>query len=168
MNSFGKGLERYRYRAKVQVTVCAYVPQNRSRYFGVSRCVLVIPVQFTVLRLLGDLSTVSVRTTEADMRLTVVVVYPGYLNCGHAVCSRTSVRLSEPPRIRLGTCPIDNTNRSWLGHTGSPGSKRRNCCHKQYATGAIAMGVPGCPELAACTASIDSARMVLILVTSIL
>jgi hypothetical protein len=30
-----------------------------------------------------------------------------------------------------------------------------------YATGAIAIGVPGCPEFAACTASIASARMAL-------
>jgi hypothetical protein len=29
-----------------------------------------------------------------------------------------------------------------------------------YTTGAIAMGVPGCPELACCTASMLSVRMV--------
>src|SRR5580693_7894750 len=32
-----------------------------------------------------------------------------------------------------------------------------------YATGASAMGVPGWPELAACTASMDNVRMVLML-----
>src|ERR1700740_692568 len=68
----------------------------------------------------------------------------------------------------MEACPIDNTNRSRLGHTGSPGSKQRNCCHKQYATGAIAIGVPGCPELAACTASMERVRIVLILVRSML
>src|ERR1700758_3409310 len=61
----------------------------------------------------------------------------------------------------MDACPIDSTNRSRLGHTGSPGSNRRNCCHKQYATGAIAIGVPGWPELAACTASIERVRIVL-------
>src|ERR1700740_1439429 len=64
--------------------------------------------------------------------------------------------------------PIDNTKRSRLGHTGSAGSKRRNCCHKQYATGASAIGVPGCPELAACTASMERVRIVLMLVRSML
>jgi hypothetical protein len=39
---------------------------------------------------------------------------------------------------------------------------------KQYATGAIAMGVPGCPEFADWTASMERVRMVLILVASIL
>src|SRR5216684_3433933 len=51
--------------------------------------------------------------------------------------------------------------RSRLGQIGSLGSKRRNCCHRQYTTGARAIGVPGCPELAAWTASMESVRMVL-------
>src|SRR5262249_27385825 len=37
----------------------------------------------------------------------------------------------------------------------------------RYATGAIAMGVPGWPEFAACTASIERVRIVLILRWSI-
>src|SRR5215831_10999913 len=51
--------------------------------------------------------------------------------------------------------------RSRLGQIGSSGSNRSKRCHKQYATGASAIGVPGCPELAACTASMDRVRMVL-------
>src|SRR5215469_16017987 len=56
--------------------------------------------------------------------------------------------------------------RSRLGQIGSWGSKRRKCCHRQYATGARAIGVPGCPELAAWTASIDNVRIVLMHVAS--
>src|SRR5436190_23458710 len=62
--------------------------------------------------------------------------------------------------------PIDRTKRSRLGQAGSCGSKLRNCCHRQYATGAMAIGVPGWPELAACTPSIASVRIVLMLVGS--
>src|SRR4051812_17552581 len=62
--------------------------------------------------------------------------------------------------------PTESTKRSRLGQIGSCGSKRRKCCHRQYATGARAIGVPGWPELAACTASIDSVRMVLTQVAS--
>src|SRR5581483_219973 len=54
------------------------------------------------------------------------------------------------------------TNRSRLGQIGSSGSKRRKYCQRVKATGARAIGVPGCPEFAACTASIDRVRMVLI------
>src|SRR5438132_10578450 len=43
---------------------------------------------------------------------------------------------------------------------GSSGSKRICRCQSAYATGAIAIGVPGCPEFACCTASIASVRMV--------
>src|SRR5262245_50615986 len=46
---------------------------------------------------------------------------------------------------------------------GSSGSNRRRRCQSAYATGAMAIGVPGCPELACWTASIASVRMVLIL-----
>src|SRR5687767_1468200 len=38
--------------------------------------------------------------------------------------------------------------------------------HSTYATGARPIGAPGCPELAFCTASIASVRIVLIAVTS--
>src|SRR5215469_17853640 len=63
--------------------------------------------------------------------------------------------------------PIDSTKRSRFGQTGSCGSKLRNSCHRQYATGAIAIGVPGWPELAACTPSMASVRIVLMQVRSI-
>ena len=57
--------------------------------------------------------------------------------------------------------PMESTKRSRLGQTGSAGSYRRKSCQRVYATGAIATGVPGWPELAFWTASIDSVRMVL-------
>src|SRR3954449_9523650 len=44
---------------------------------------------------------------------------------------------------------------------GSDGSNRRKRCHSVYATGARAIGVPGCPEFAFWIASIDSVRIVL-------
>src|SRR5580704_19022059 len=49
---------------------------------------------------------------------------------------------------------------------GSSGSKRRNSCQRTYITGAIAIGVPGWPELACCTASMHRVRMVLTLISS--
>src|SRR5581483_11473712 len=55
---------------------------------------------------------------------------------------------------------------SRLGQIGSCGSKRRKRCHRQYATGARAIGVPGCPEWASWTASIDNVRIVLMHVAS--
>src|SRR5215472_14169798 len=67
----------------------------------------------------------------------------------------------------MDACPIDNTKRSRFGHTGSCGSNRRNRCQRQDAVGARAMGVPGCPELAACTPSMERVRMVLMLICSI-
>src|SRR5205807_6768971 len=57
--------------------------------------------------------------------------------------------------------PMESTKRSRLGQIGSSGSKRSRRFQRQYATGAMAMGVPGCPELAACTASMARQRMVL-------
>src|SRR5829696_3076479 len=50
--------------------------------------------------------------------------------------------------------------RSRLLQIGAPGSKRRNFCQTVYMTGASAIGVPGWPELAAWTASMQSVRMV--------
>src|SRR5678815_1449656 len=58
-------------------------------------------------------------------------------------------------------CPTDNTKRSRFGQIGCSGSNRRNRCHRQYATGASAMGVPGWPELACWTASMHNVRIVL-------
>src|ERR1041384_3926781 len=61
----------------------------------------------------------------------------------------------------MEACPLERTKRSRLGQMGSAGSKRRNFCQSVYATGASAIGVPGWPELACCTASMASVRMVL-------
>src|SRR5271154_6172265 len=66
----------------------------------------------------------------------------------------------------MEACPAESKKRYRLGHTGSCGSKRRNPCHSVYASGAIPMGVPGCPEFAACTASMAKLRMVFMLVRS--
>jgi hypothetical protein len=63
--------------------------------------------------------------------------------------------------------PTDSTNRSRLAHTGSSGSNRRWRCHNVYVRGANAIAVPGCPELAPWTASIDRVRMVLMVSWSI-
>src|SRR6516164_3226841 len=57
--------------------------------------------------------------------------------------------------------PIDSTKRSRSGQMGFCGSNRRWRCQSAYATGAMAIGVPGWPELACWTASIASVRMVL-------
>jgi hypothetical protein len=57
-------------------------------------------------------------------------------------------------------CPAESTKRSRLAHTGRSGSKRRWFCHSAYVTGASAIGVPGWPEFAACTASLHRVRIV--------
>src|ERR1041384_1854851 len=51
-------------------------------------------------------------------------------------------------------------NRSRSAHAVSAGVGFRWRFQRAYASGASAMGVPGWPELAACTASMDSVRMV--------
>src|SRR5271166_3728920 len=66
----------------------------------------------------------------------------------------------------IEACPLESTKRSRLGQIGSCGSKRMARFQIVYTSGASAMGVPGCPELAACTASIESVRMVLMHVRS--
>ena len=73
--------------------------------------------------------------------------------------ARTPVRCSIEYRS-IEACPTDRTNRSRFGQIGCAGSNRRTRCQRQYATGASAIGVPGCPEFASCTASIDKVRMV--------
>jgi hypothetical protein len=62
----------------------------------------------------------------------------------------------------VDACPIDRTNRSRLGQIGSSGLTRRNRCHSVYPTGAVAIGVPGCPEFAYWTASMHRVRIVAI------
>ena len=58
-------------------------------------------------------------------------------------------------------CPADSTKRSRSGHLGLVGLCRRWRVHKTSAIGAAPKGIPGCPEFAFWTASIDSVRMVL-------
>src|SRR5215470_5799387 len=58
--------------------------------------------------------------------------------------------------------PLDRMKRSRLGQIGSFGSKRMTRFHSVYTSGANAMGVPGWPEFAFWTASMESVRIVLI------
>src|SRR5262245_45986958 len=58
--------------------------------------------------------------------------------------------------------PLDSTKRSRFGQIGSTGSNRMTRFQSVYTSGANAIGVPGCPDFACCTASIDRVRMVLI------
>src|SRR6516164_1658993 len=57
--------------------------------------------------------------------------------------------------------PFESTKRSRFGQMGSLGSNLRTRFQIVYTTGASAIGVPGWPEFAACTASIESVRIVL-------
>src|SRR6267378_5634922 len=57
--------------------------------------------------------------------------------------------------------PFESTNRSRLGQIGSFGSNRITRFQIVYTSGASAIGVPGCPDLACCTASMESVRIVL-------
>ena len=56
-------------------------------------------------------------------------------------------------------CPADRTSLSRSGQSGSLGSNFRKCENRTVATSAIPIGIPGCPELACCTASIERARI---------
>src|SRR6266481_556452 len=58
--------------------------------------------------------------------------------------------------------PFESTKRSRFGQIGSTGSKRRTRFQSVYTSGASAIGVPGCPDFACCTASIERVRIVLI------
>ena len=56
-------------------------------------------------------------------------------------------------------CPADKTNRSLLIQSGLLGSNFKKCLKRTVHTSAIPMGIPGCPEFAFCTASIDKKRI---------
>jgi len=56
-------------------------------------------------------------------------------------------------------CPPERIKRSRSGHVGSEGSNFINWVNSTVATSAMPIGIPGCPELAFCIASIDRARM---------
>ncbi len=58
-------------------------------------------------------------------------------------------------------CPALRTKRSRLSHWGLAGLWRRKLVHRVKAAWAMPMGIPGWPELAACTPSADNMRMVL-------
>jgi hypothetical protein len=58
--------------------------------------------------------------------------------------------------------PFESTKRSRFGQSGSLGSNLRMRFQIVYTSGASAIGVPGWPELAARTASMDSVRIVMI------
>src|SRR5690606_9248069 len=55
--------------------------------------------------------------------------------------------------------PAESTKRSRSGQLGFAGSNFRNFEKRTVATSAIPIGMPGWPELAACTASMESARI---------
>src|SRR5215217_4591032 len=61
----------------------------------------------------------------------------------------------------MDACPADRTKRSRSGQSASAASYRRMRVKSTCASGASAIGVPGWPELAFWTASIDSVRIVL-------
>src|SRR6266540_2333785 len=63
----------------------------------------------------------------------------------------------------MEACPQESTKRSRSGQSGRCGWCRRNRVHRTYAAGASAIGVPGWPDWACSTASIDRARMALML-----
>ena len=56
-------------------------------------------------------------------------------------------------------CPFDNTKRSRSHQRGLPGLCFKKSFQSTSAMSAMPMGAPGWPELAACTASIESARI---------
>ena len=59
----------------------------------------------------------------------------------------------------IDPCPADKTNRSRLIHSGLLGSNFKKFLKRTAHTSAIPMGIPGCPEFAFCTASIDKKRI---------
>src|SRR5215469_15136741 len=58
--------------------------------------------------------------------------------------------------------PFERMNRSRFGQIGSSGSNCMTRFQMVYTNGASAIGVPGCPDLACCTASIERVRIVFI------
>ena len=56
-------------------------------------------------------------------------------------------------------CPADKTNLSLFNQSGFFGLNLRKFLNKTVTTSAIPIGIPGCPELAFCTPSIDKNLM---------
>ena len=80
-------------------------------------------------------------------------------NTSIAFTARVPVRKSVDHRS-IDACPFESTKRSRSGQIGSAGSKRSTRFQSVYTSGASAIGVPGCPDFACCTASMESVRMV--------
>ena len=55
----------------------------------------------------------------------------------------------------IDPCPADKTNLSLLSQLGFFGLNLKKYLNRIVATLAIPIGIPGCPELAFCTASMD-------------
>src|SRR5215813_15426230 len=88
-------------------------------------------------------------------------VTEGFPNLSYsAFTAQVRVRWSAD-QSSIEAWPFDSTNRSRLGQIGSFGSNRITRFQMVYNKGASAMGVPGCPDLACCTASMERVRMVL-------
>src|SRR5215813_14311797 len=88
-------------------------------------------------------------------------VTEGFPNLSYsAFTAQVRVRWSAD-QSNIEAWPFDSTNRSRLGQIGSSGSNRITRFQIVYTSGASAIGVPGCPDLACCTASIERVRMVL-------
>src|SRR6185312_13640287 len=60
----------------------------------------------------------------------------------------------------MDPCPAESTKRSRSNHFGSLGLCFKYRSHNVYAIAAAPIGIPGWPELAFCTASAESMRIV--------
>src|SRR6516165_1855794 len=98
----------------------------------------------------------SWRKRQMSSRVTEACPSRSYSALTAFVC----VRWSTDQRS-IEACPFDSTKRSRFGHMGSDGSKFMTRFQMVYTSGARAIGVPGWPDLAAWTASMDNVRMVL-------
>src|SRR5215471_5256826 len=98
----------------------------------------------------------SWRNRMMSSRVTEGVPSVSYLALTACVRVRWSADQSN-----IEAWPFESTKRSRLGQIGSLGSNRNTRFQIVYTKGARAIGVPGCPDLACCTASIESVRMVL-------
>src|SRR5579872_2241279 len=92
--------------------------------------------------------------------------WPGVLLPHWRKCLMSSSVTSYPVRYStlyrsIDAWPHESTKRSRLGQSGCAASYRKCLVKSRYASGASAIGVPGCPEFACCTASMDSVRTVL-------
>src|SRR6056297_3760575 len=81
----------------------------------------------------------------------------------------SSVIPGEPVRYSseyssMEPCPADRMNRSRPAQSGAEASNFRCFSNRTVATSAMPIGMPECPELAACTASSVRARMAAALV----